>query len=133
MKIRSSLWTPLVAAPIGVFGVLPLPLVEPDVDYTDPALWYLAGGLCGLVLLIGLAVAWSAGMRLEEHRFLMRGKYGRGARCELEEGERWVIAGYQLCLQRRDGSLVKLRVPKWAVNRREWQRLEAELPVLDSY
>ncbi len=133
MKIRSSLWMSLVAAPIGFLAVLPIPLVEPDLSYAGPTIWYAGACVSGVVLLISLAVVRSAGMRLEEHRFMVRGKYGWSVRRELEEGERWVIAGDQLCLQRRDGSLVKLRVPRWAVNRRDWLRLEAELPALDSY
>jgi len=133
MKIRSSLWIPLIAAPVGFIAVLPLPLVEPEASYAGPEIWYAGACVSGVVLLIAFAVLRSAGMRLEEHRFLVRGKYGWSVRRELEEGERWVIAGDQLCLQRRDGSLVKLRVHRRAVNRRDWQRLEAELPALDSY
>lgn len=124
---------PLVVAPVGIVGVLPIPLVEPDASYSEPEFWYLAAIVCGVVMLIGFAVVWWPSMALEGDRFLVRGKYGWATRRALAEGERWAIAGNGLCLQRQDGTVVKLRVPKWMVNRRDWAALEQTLPTLDRY
>jgi hypothetical protein len=132
MKIRSSLRMPPLFAPLGIVGVLPLPLVEPEASYAEPEFWYAAAAVSGAVLLIGLSVVlWLPGMKLDGDRLLVRAKYGWTLRKALEEGERWAIAGDHLCLQKRDGSLVKLRVPKWTVNRRDWAELEKTLPILD--
>lgn len=132
LKIRSSLWIPPLCAPIGVVAVLPIPLVEPNASYAGPEFWYVAAIVSGVVLHIGLSVVlWLPGLQLDGDRFLVRGKYGWTLKKTLEPDERWVIAEHQLCLQRRDGTLVKLRAPKWTVNRRDWARLEETLPVLD--
>ena len=132
MKIRTSLWMPLAIAPVGVVAVLPLPLVEPDVSYAEPGFWLLGALVSVLVLIIGLIVVCFPGMKFEDDRFLVRGKYGWDTRRVLQEGERWVIADGQLCVQGRDGALAKLRVAKWTVRRSDWRRLEEALPVLDA-
>lgn len=124
---------PLVVAPVGIVAVLPIPLVEPDLSYAGPEFWYVAAIVCGAVMLIGFAAVRWPSMALDGNRFLVRGKYGWSTKRELAEDERWVIAGNGLCLQRQDGSLVKLRVPKWMVNGRDWAALEQTLPVLDRY
>jgi hypothetical protein len=132
MKLRSSLWIAPIIAPLGVLAVLPIPLVDQDANYSDPGFLLAAAVVSGVLFLVALGVAlWYPGIELEEERFLVRGKYGWSLRKSLQAGERWVIAGNQLCLQRKDRSLVKLRVGKWAVNRRDWAELEKTLPLLD--
>ncbi|MDN3243639.1 hypothetical protein [Glycomyces tritici] len=134
MKLRSSLWIAPIAAPLGVLAMLPVPLVDQDVNYSDPGFLLAAAVVAGVLVLLALGVALRyPGMELVEERFLVRGKYGWSLRQSLRAGERWVIAGNQLCLQRKDGSLVKLRVGRWAVNRRDWAELEKSLPLLDRY
>ncbi|GAA2126562.1 hypothetical protein [Glycomyces algeriensis] len=134
MKLRSSLWIAPIVIPVGVLAVLPLPLVDSDLSYTSPGLWLAAAVASGVLVLAAIGVVlWYPGMDLQEERFLVRGKYGWGLRQTLGAGERWVIAGDQLCLQRKDGSLVKLRVGRWAVNRRDWAELEQTLPMVDRY
>ena len=134
MKLRSSLWIAPIAAPLGVLSMLPIPLVDQDVSYTSPGFWLAAAVVAGVLFIVALGVAlWLPGMELEEDRFLVRGKYGWNLRQTLRVGERWVIAGNQLCLQRKDGSLVKLRVGAWAINRRDWAKLKESLPTLDRY
>lgn len=134
MKFRSSLWIAPIAAPLGVLVMLPIPLVDQDVSYSDPGLLLAAAVVSGVLYLVALGVAlWYPGMELDGDRFLVRGKYGWNVRQTLRVGERWVIAGNQLCLQRKDGSLVKLRVGRLAVNRRDWAELEKTLPMLDRY
>jgi hypothetical protein len=134
MKFRSSPWIAPMVVPVGVLAVLPVPLVESDLSYTSPGLWLAAAAVSSVLVLAALGVAlWYPGMDLQEERFLVRGKYGWNLRQSLGQGERWVIAGDQLCLQRKDGALVKLRVGRRAVNRRDWAELEQTLPVVDRY
>ncbi|MCD0443441.1 hypothetical protein LO763_07355 [Glycomyces sp. A-F 0318] len=132
MKIRTPLWMPPAIAPVGVVGVLPIPLVEPDAGYAEPGLWLLGALVSVLVMVAGFIVACFPGMKFEDERFLVRGKYGWDVKQVREEGERWVIAGDRLCLQRQDGSLVSLGAPRWMVRRGDWRRLEASLPVVDA-
>lgn len=123
---------PLAIAPVGVVAVLPIPLVEPEAGYAEPGLWLLGALVSVLVMITGFIVICFPGMKFEGDRFLVRGKYGWDTRQVREEGERWVIVGDRLCLQRQDGSLVNLKVPKWTVRRGDWRRLEEALPVLDA-
>ncbi|WP_112138387.1 hypothetical protein [Glycomyces dulcitolivorans] len=49
----------------------------------------------------------------------------------LEEGERFVLKRNCLYIERADNSLLNMRYRKWAFNRKDWKRLEANLPVLE--
>ncbi|SDD60934.1 hypothetical protein [Glycomyces harbinensis] len=133
MKLRSPLWTAAFAAPVGVLALLPLPLVEPGASYADPVFWYAAAALSGAVLLVGLVVVRRPSMVIEGDRLLVRGAYGWSPRTVLAEGERWVVAGDRLCLQRGDGSLERTRIARRMVDRRDWERLRAAVPVLDPH
>jgi hypothetical protein len=129
VKIRSSFVVPVLCAPIGALGVVPIPLVEPDLNYASAAFLYLAAGMTALVLLIGLIVAAFPGIDVDDRRLVVRSRYGWQTVRQLADGERWVVADGRLWVRRPEGSLEKTRhVARWAVNRRDWELLEQAYP-----
>ncbi|MFB9658864.1 hypothetical protein ACFQS3_21750 [Glycomyces mayteni] len=126
MKLRPKWYAPLLAAPLGVLAVAPIPLVEPGTGYDQAGFWILAGIASGCVALIGLALLPFAIVRVEERELWVRGKYGWSRQVELAEGERWVAADGKLLARGADGTLNERRsVRRWTVRGADWARLEA--------
>ncbi|GAB3644472.1 hypothetical protein GCM10028833_00110 [Glycomyces tarimensis] len=103
MKLRFSIWRMPACGLLFAVVALILVVAVPELTFEGVKVLGFAGVLFLVGLLFGALMLPFAWMRLMEDRVMCRGRNGWETPVTLEAGDRWVIAGSAVCVQRADG------------------------------